>query len=196
VPHAWGSASAGTTSQPVLGAAAMTTQLPETLSRRDHLESGRRAEHRLRRLGVVVLLAVLVLALLDVFGQRPVTTTASVRAARLQVYAPAHARSGLDYAARFRVDAYQDLKRPALILDSGWAEQYTVNGVAPQPISEGSDNGRLVFGLGHIPKGKHATLYLSLQVNPTNVGRHSQNVVLVDGSRVLARIHRTITIFP
>ena len=39
------------------------------------------------------------LALLNAFGQRPDTSTAATGAARLQVYAPARARSGLVYAA-------------------------------------------------------------------------------------------------
>jgi hypothetical protein len=37
---------------------------------------------------------------------------------------------------------------------------------------------------------------MQLQVNPTNVGRRSQDVALYDGGRLLTRIDRTITIFP
>ena len=80
--------------------------------------------------------------------------------------------------------------------DPGWAEQYTVNGAAPQPVSEGSHDGKLVFVLGHIPRGTHSTFFLSLQVNPTNVGHRSQSVSLYDGARLLIHLRRTITIFP
>jgi hypothetical protein len=37
---------------------------------------------------------------------------------------------------------------------------------------------------------------MSLQVNPTNVGRRSQNVELDDGETPILTVHRTITIFP
>jgi hypothetical protein len=40
------------------------------------------------------------------------------------------------------------------------------------------------------------TFWISLQVNPTNVGRRPQNVWLYDGSSLIAVIHRTITVFP
>ncbi len=150
----------------------------------------------IRRVLLCLPTALVVLALLDVFGQRPVTTTATGSAARLTVYAPTHARSGLVYAARFRIDAVRDLKHANLVLDSGWAEGYTVNGLAPQPLTEASANGSLEFGFGHVAAGSHLTFWLSLQVNPTNVGRHRQDVRLLDGSRLVARVRRTITIFP
>jgi hypothetical protein len=137
-----------------------------------------------------------VLALLNVFGQRPQTSSASSAAARLEVYAPTHARSGVVYAARFTVDAVRELKKAVLILDPGWAEQYTLNGVAPQPVSEGSDNGKLVYVLGRVPQGKHYTLFVSLQVNPTNVGHRNQRVWLYDGSQQLVAVKRTITVWP
>jgi hypothetical protein len=149
-----------------------------------------------RRAGLTLLAIIPLLALLNVFGQRPETSSAATAGVALHVYAPAHARSGLMYAARFSIVAQQSLKKATLILDPGWAEQYTVNGVSPQPISEGSSDGRLLFVLGHIPKGTHYTLFLSLQVNPTNVGHRDQRVWLYDGSRQLVTINRSITVWP
>jgi hypothetical protein len=140
--------------------------------------------------------ALVVLGLANVFGQRPVTSTARATAAKLTVYAPVTARSGLIYAVRFRIDAAQDLKKATLVLDPGWADGYTVNGLAPQPLTEGSADGKLDFGFGHVPAGQHLTFWMSLQVNPTNVGRHRQSVWLYEGSELIARIHRTVTIFP
>jgi hypothetical protein len=137
-----------------------------------------------------------IVALANVFGQRPATSTASTAAARLELYSPSSVRGGVMYAARFRIDALHDLKKAILVLDPGWADQYTVNGVVPQPIGEGSDNGKLSFTLGHIPQGRHYTLFVSLQVNPTNVGHHAQTVWLYDASRELAVIRHEITIWP
>jgi len=100
------------------------------------------------------------------------------------------------YTARFRIDALTELKNAKLVLDPGWADQYTVNGVSPQPSSEDSQNGKLSFTLGDIPAGQHSTFFLSLQVNPTNVGHHKQTVRLYDRQTQLAAIHHTITIWP
>jgi hypothetical protein len=38
-------------------------------------------------------------------------------------------------------------------------------------------------------------LYMQFQVNPTTVGRRSQEVRLTDGSRTLLVVHRTVTVF-
>ncbi len=59
-----------------------------------------------------------------------------------------------------------------------------------------SADGKLDFGFGHIPAGEHLTFWISLQVNPTNVGHRSQRVQLYDGKRLLITVDRTITIFP
>ena len=84
-----------------------------------------------------------------------------------------------------------------LKLDPGWAEGLSVNTVEPSPVSEASDDGRLSFELGHIPAGKSYLLFMQFQVNPTNVAwNRPQNVELVDGGRVVARLHRKFTVFP
>lgn len=170
---------------------------PETLTLKTHRDRRNWWQSVwIRRILLLVPTALVVAALLNTFGQRPVTSTASAPAAKLTVYAPTSARSGLVYAARFRIDALHELKRATLLLDSGWAEGYTVNGLAPQPVSEGSSNGKLDFDLGHIPAGKHLTFWMSLQVNPTNVGHRDQDVWLYDGQALVSHIHRTITIYP
>ena len=170
---------------------------PERLTLKTHRDQvGRGSLVWIRRAFLALLGAVLVLALLDLFGQVPTTSTATSSQARLQVYAPTHARSGVVYAARFRVDAMSDLKDATLVLSPGWAEGYTVNGMSPQPITQGSDDGKLIFGFGHVPAGNHLTFWLSLQVNPTNVGHRAQSVQLYDGKRLITTVNRTVTIFP
>jgi hypothetical protein len=150
----------------------------------------------IRRVLLVIPVAIVVLGLLNTFGQRPVTSSAAGTAGKLTVYAPTSARSGVSYAARFRIDATDDLKRATLVLSPGWAEGYTVNGLAPQPVTQGSSDGKLEFGFGHIPAGEHLTFWISLQVNPTNVGRRKQEVWLYDGEKLIAVSHREITLFP
>lgn len=150
----------------------------------------------LRRVLLLVPCALVVLALANALGQRMITDRALSPEATLSVTAPTHARSGLIYAARFRVAALREVKNATLVLDPGWADGYTVNGQAPQPLTQGSSDGRLVYGFGHIPAGRKLVFWLSLQVNPTTVGRHRQSVRLYDGRRLLATVRRSVFVFP
>lgn len=173
------------------------TAAPDTLTLGRHRDQqGRRWNVWARRALLGLLALVLLAALLNAFGQRPDTSTASTDAAKLTVYAPLHARSGLIYAARFRIDATRELKNARLVLWPGWAESYTVNGQAPQPVDQASDDGKLSYTFGHVPAGQHLTFWLSLQVNPTNVGHRSQRVQLYDDRTLITTVDRTITIFP
>jgi len=138
----------------------------------------------------------LLAGLLNVFGQRPGTSEAAAAAVSIKLYAPARVRSGLYYQARFTIDARSDVKNAMLVLAPGWAEGMTINTIEPSPIGEASRDGKLVFTLGHIPAGKTYLLFMQLQVNPTNIGRRSQDVALYDGNTLLTTISRDITIFP
>jgi hypothetical protein len=149
-----------------------------------------------RRIGYAVLAAVAVLGLFNVFGQRPETATADASAARLELYAPAHLRGGLLFMARFRITAKQDLENATLVLAPGWAENMQINTIEPSPTNETSENGRLVFELGPIKTGNSFVLFMQFQVNPTNVGRRSQDVELRDGDTHVATIRRMITVYP
>jgi hypothetical protein len=170
---------------------------PDTLTLKTHRDqAGRLSLQWVRRFCLALLALAVLLALLNAFGQRPSTSTAASPQATLKVYAPKRLRGGLVYAARFRIHAIQELKDATLVLDPGWAEQYTFNGVAPQPLTEGSRDGKLVFGFGHLPAGGSLLFFVSLQVNPTNVGRRSQNVELADGEQRVALVRRSVTIFP
>ena len=144
-----------------------------------------------------LLTALAILALLDVFGQRPVTQTVTAPSASLDLYAPEHLRSGLLWSARFRIHAHDELKNAILVLDPGWAEGMAINTIAPSPIGEASRNGRLAFTLGHIPKGKSFVLYMQFQVNATNLAwRRPQNVELDDGAKQILLLHHHVTIYP
>jgi hypothetical protein len=175
--------------------AAMATA-PATLTLSRHRDRQGRPGPWIRWVFLGLLAAIPIAALLDVFGQRTVLATNSTAAARLTLLAPSDARGGLMYAARFRIDAHRELKSATLVLAPGWADQYTVNGTSPQPSSESSQNGRIAFSLGDIPQGHIYTEFVSLQVNPTNVGNHVQTVWLYNGKQQVAVIHHTITIWP
>jgi hypothetical protein len=164
--------------------------------KRDRDLAGRAWEAWVRRGLFALLCLVPVLALLNVFGQRPDTASAASPEAKLVLYAPAHVRSGLLFEARFRVTARQDLAKATLVLDPGWLEGMQANTIEPSPLGEGSANGKLVLQLGHIAAGQSHLLFMEFQVDPTNVGRRDQNVALYDGQRKLVELHRTITVWP
>jgi hypothetical protein len=149
-----------------------------------------------RRALLCVLCVPILLGLLNVFGQRPSTTKSAVQAASLTIYAPKRVRGGLYYEARFHVQAHDELKDARLVLGSNWIEGITINTIEPSPVGEASRDGKLALDLGHIPAGTTYLLFIQSQVNPTNVGRRSQDVALYDGDTFVTRIDRTITVFP
>jgi hypothetical protein len=165
------------------------------LKRHRDLE-GRQHQAWIRRALIVFLGLVPLLALFNLFGQRPHLATATSSAADLELYAPGHVRGGLLWEARFTITAHRDLKDAVLQLDKGWLEGMTLNTVEPSPVGEGSNDGKLVLDLGHVPSGRRFILFMQFQVNPTNVGRRPQNVRLYDGKTLLATMDRVVTIFP
>jgi hypothetical protein len=149
------------------------------------------------RWGLMTLIAALpVLALFNVFGQRPHTAKASNSAARLSIYAPTRLRGGLLWEGRIHITARRDIKNAILILGTGWAEGMSMNTIEPSPVGEASDNGKLEFTLGHIQRNKSFILFMQFQVNPTNVGSRPRTTDLYDGNTKLASIKQTVTIFP
>jgi hypothetical protein len=170
--------------------------IPDQLTLKVNRDREGRRDHLLRRGLTTLVGAIILLGVLNAFGQRPETTRAADPAAQLSVYAPTRVRGGLFYQARFHIRANRDLKNATLVLDPGWAEGITINTVEPGPIGEGSEDGKLVFELGHVPANHSHLFFLQLQVNPTNVGHRNQNVELRDGDQHIATIERTITIFP
>jgi hypothetical protein len=173
--------------------------IPDLLVLKRHRDVDYAGRHGplVRRIVLSLVAVVSILGALNVFGQHPLTTVASAPAATLKLYAPEHLRGGLLWSARFHVYANQDLKKATLVLDPGWAEGMSINTVEPSPVGEASEDGKLSFELGHIPKGGSYILFMQLQVNATNVAwRRSQNVELDDGAKQILVVHHHVTIYP
>ena len=173
-------------------------EIPDTIVLKRHRDlEGRHKDVWFRR-GLLALVAVIpVLALFNVFGQRPARSTLATAAARLQVYAPTDVRGGDLYEARFRITARSELKNAILVLDPGWAEGMSINTIEPSPTGEASRDGQLAFTLGHIPQGQSFLLFMQFQVLPTNVAWHRpQNVELFDGGTHLLTLKRSVTVYP
>jgi hypothetical protein len=171
--------------------------VPDTIVlKRDRDLEGRKNEIWVRR-GLFALLPLLSLvALTNAFGQHPTTARARAGAATLEVYGSPRLRSGLLFETRFRIHARQEIRRARLVLGPGWIQGITLNSLEPAPVDEASADGRLSLELGHIPAGQVHVLYFDGQVNGTTTGRRGADVTLYDGARELAKLDRTMTIFP
>lgn len=175
----------------------MGQPIPDGLVLKRHRDHEGKRHHPWIRRGLLALVALVpLLAIFNVFGQRPHVETAKAAPASLELYAPSHLRGGLLWEARFTVQAHQDLAKATLALDRGWMEGMTINTIEPSPVGEGSHDGKLVLELGHVPSGQKHVLFMQFQVNPTNVGRRSQDVALYDGTQLVTTIHRQVTVFP
>jgi hypothetical protein len=163
---------------------------------RDRDLAGRRWHPWFRR-GLLALVALLpLLALTNLFGQHPETSIAKGDVAELEVYAPGQIRGGDMFEVRIHIHARETLSKPALVLNSGWFEQVTLNGVAPQSSTESGQGDQVAYHYDRIDAGKSMTVWIYFQVNPTDVGRREASILLRDGSETVASIHKTITVFP
>jgi hypothetical protein len=149
-----------------------------------------------RRCLLVLLVALVGAALLDVFGQRPVTSHARSAAAELSVQAPVSLRGGLIYQARFTVTAHRALRKPTLVLGSGWFESMSVNSTVPDAVSSVSRNGSVHLTYPRMQGGDSLTVWIYFQVNPTTTGTRRQSVELDDAGVRLQRIERSARIWP
>jgi hypothetical protein len=171
--------------------------VPQGLSLERHRDLvGRAHQVWYRRALVLVLVAIVALALVNFFGQKPATSHAASSAASLELQAPTRVRGGLMFQGRFTLVARQDLKTPKLILSPGWFEQITVNGFEPQPSAQTTRNGNVVLTFDSLQAGQKLVFWAYFQVNPTNIGHRSQDVELDDGNTPLLHLNRKVTIFP
>jgi hypothetical protein len=163
---------------------------------RDLSGSGRDYDPWVRR-GVLLLLGLLVLAaLLNRFGQRPTISSGASPSAALEVQSPENLRGGLIFEARFTITARERLAKPTLILQRGWFESISVNSIVPDAAQQDARDGRVRLTNPPLAAGSSRVVWIYFQVNPTNLARRSQDVVLADGSRRLAAVHRSVTVWP
>jgi hypothetical protein len=158
--------------------------------------AGRGFDPWVRRSFLGVLLIIVVAALLDVFGQHPTTSHAAGSAASLEVQSPRNLRGGLIFQTRVTVRARTALHKPTLVLQRGWFESMSVNSIVPDAAEQGSRDGKVYLTYPPLAAGRALVVWLYFQVNPTNLGKRSEDVELDDGTRLLATVHRGITVWP
>jgi hypothetical protein len=169
---------------------------PQFLTLKFNRDRTERVELVIRRTTFAVITLIGLLALGNVFGQRPKETAVSADAADLEVFAPMALRGGLYYEGRLTVEPKRDIEKATLVLDSGWTEQMQINTIEPSPVGEASRGGKLTFDFGHLAPDDKLVVYMQFQVNPTNLGRRSQDVELYDDTTFIARADRTVTVLP
>jgi hypothetical protein len=172
-------------------------ELPDGITLESHRDLHGRERYVWVRRGLLCAIGALpLLALLNVFGQHPATSSASGPVASLSVTAPTRLRSGLIFQVKVKVDAHRPIKQLQLDFDEGWWESMSVNSIAPEPEEETSKHGHIQLTYGKLRAGESFVSRLYFQVNPTNVGNRSESVILADGETPLLRINRSLTIFP
>jgi hypothetical protein len=173
------------------------SEMPVGIDRSRHQDLMGRDRHVWWRRGALVLVAALpVLGLLNVFGQHTAPRTYQGSAASMTIDSPPRVRGGLIFTTEIAIVPDRQLKDARLYLDSGWFNEMTFNGVAPQPSNESAQGRWMIWDYGALPAASGFRLWISWQTNPTNIGQHSQNVELYDGGTQLMTAHRTITVFP
>ncbi|HEX4623449.1 MAG TPA: hypothetical protein VH231_03275 [Solirubrobacteraceae bacterium] len=157
-----------------------------------------RAWHQWLRRGLLLaMLAVLVAALFNLFGQKTASTAVTTTQARLRVESPPRLSGGVLFQARFRLQALgHAVDHPKLVLGENWYDGMTLNSTTPNPTSENSRGGRFALAFPELGRGQTLTVITEWQVNPTALGRRSMDVFFDDGNKRLAAVHRTLTIFP
>jgi hypothetical protein len=171
--------------------------VPDELTLKYHRDlTGREKRPVIRWVLLSLIGVVVLLGLLNAFGQKPRQDVASADGVRLEVYSPDRVRGGLYYMSRFTIRAEQEIENATLVLDPGWFEGITMNTAVPGPVGEASRDGRVAFELGHVPAGDEHILFLHFQVNPTEIGHRPQDVDLYDGETQLLHVDRDVTIFP
>jgi hypothetical protein len=172
-------------------------KVPDALVRKEHIElTGADVESWLRRAGLLLLVAFIALGLANVFGQATGETSVENDDARLTLRAPGAMRSGLFYQVLFRIDARRELSEPALVLDPGWVEGFTINTYQPDPVEVRHRDGRNVLVYGSIPAGGHLVARLQYQVNTTAVGSRTQHVVLENEGAPVVRLEHDAFVYP
>jgi hypothetical protein len=171
--------------------------VPFGIDRARHQDLAGRSHHVWwRRAALMVVAALPILGLLNVFGQHAGPESSQSPVAALVINSPAHVRGGLVFTTEIVITPHRQLRDARLYLDNGWFEAMSLNGVAPQPASESARGRWQIWDFGRLAAGVAFSVWISWQTNPTNLGQHSQDVALYDGGTQLMIAHRAFSVFP
>ena len=111
--------------------------------------------------------------------------------------APDRLRGGLLWQGTIRIEARERIARPRIVLDRGWINGMTINTVSPEAADQaGTPEGGVALAYGELPAGQTLTVRIAVQVNPTTIGSDPAGVALRDGDTEIARVDRSLVVFP
>jgi hypothetical protein len=172
-----------------------TSELPIGLDRARHLERGHHSAVP-RRVGLAFLTLICLLGLANLFGQLSTVSRVDAAAASLTVDAPLHMRGGVIFTSQVTISAHRKLDDLQVQFSDGWFRGMTYNGIAPQANNENSSADGVTFDYGALDAGQSFPIWISWQVNPTNIGIRSERVTVKDGSTELVSLQRDRWVFP
>lgn len=152
---------------------------------------------RRRWLALILLSALMIAALLGVFGggkARPVVVTSN--AAQLEVRTPRVIRNGVFFETLVRVTARAPIEQAAIAVDATLWRDMTINTMIPAPSEESFKDGAFRFDYGPLKPGESLDIKIDGQINPPLFAGTQGKVAVLDGERELAAIPLHITVLP
>jgi hypothetical protein len=164
--------------------------------------AGRATHVWYRRAVLAAMLAFVLVALFEGFGQGAHVRTASGPGAVVSVHIPHTVRGGLLVPVQIQVRAKQKLVSPQIVLGAGFARGAQVNTLEPSPTSETSrtaapgELGPLALTYPTLEPGDQLTIYLQLQIDPTTIGKQDTSVSVEAANARPVRAPGTFTVLP
>ena len=136
-------------------------------------------------------------ALLNVFGQRTVASTAQTPSATLKLTTPHDVRLGLIYQTRIDITAHRTLRHPVLRLSSGWFDGSTLNSAEPSAVSETPSGSGVALAYPALTAGRTMSVFMEWSANPTAPAwNRPQQIALLDGRTPILQRTIHVTVFP
>lgn len=152
---------------------------------------------RRRWLALILLSALMIAALLGVFGGgKARSLTAASDAATLEVHTPRVIRNGMFFETQIRVTARAPVERAVIAVDATLWRDMTINTMIPAPSGESFKDGAFRFDYGQLQSGDTLTVKIDGQINPPLFAGTRGSVAVLDGERELAAIPLHITVLP
>lgn len=156
-----------------------------------------RGRGRRRWLALILLSALMIAALLGLFGggkTRPVLAAGDT--ATLEVRTPRVIRNGEFFETHIRVTARAPIAKAVIAVDTTLWRDMTINTMVPAPSEESFKDGAFRFDYGPLKPGESIDIKIDGQINPPLFAGTRGTVAVLDGERELAAIPLHITVLP
>lgn len=156
-----------------------------------------RSKPLIAALPILVLGALLVAALLGVFGGgKSVPVRADTSTATFIISTPQTLRSGLFFETRILVAAHRAIDDVVIAVPPELWRDQTINTMIPSPEKEAGEDGIFRFHYGPLAAGKTLTIKFDGQLNPPLFAGTRGTIVLQDGDRPVASLTLSYRVWP